>query len=163
MTRNTRREVQVSSNWRPDDSLLEKEGGELKGARRVKDALKKHGVETKGRIFTSRDRGMDSLRAELKRAHMPEGFEQTQLPVALGPGEDILVFETTIEPGAKLPEHAHTGAAIFRMVLKGSVRFGDKELSTGDWMVVPPGASYALAAGDTQCVIFHWYIPWPLL
>jgi quercetin dioxygenase-like cupin family protein len=150
----------MSSNWRPDDSLLEKEGGELRGARRVRDALKKHSVETEGRIVTSRDKGMENVSEELKRGHMPPGFEQTQVPVALGPEEDVLAFVTTIEPGAELPEHAHEGAAIFRLVVAGSVRHRDTELSAGDWMLVPPGERYGLKAGSGGCTVFHFYFPW---
>lgn len=151
----------MSSNWRPDDSLLEKEGDELRGARRVKDAMRKHGVSTEGRIVTSRDEGMDRVREELKRTHMPPGFEQWQVPIVFGPKDSVLAFVTEVAPGAKLPEHAHEGATIFRLILKGSLRFGDIELTAGDWMLVPPGAKYSFTAGSEGCTPWHWYIPWP--
>jgi quercetin dioxygenase-like cupin family protein len=151
----------MSSKWRPDDSLLEKEGGELRGARRAKDALKKHGVETEGRIITSRDKGMDRVHAELKRGDMPDGVEQRQVPVALGRGADVLAFVTEVAPNAEIPEHDHRGAEIFRLILKGSLRTGNTELHAGDWMLVPAGKAYGLKAGDVGCTIWHWYFPWP--
>jgi len=84
----------LSTTWRPDDSFLDKEQGELKGVRRVMDALEKHGVRPRGGVLTSQDRGVEATRDDLRRTHMPAGFRQFQLPVVLGPYKNILVFMT---------------------------------------------------------------------
>jgi len=149
----------MSSTWRPDDSFLEPSaGGEIKGARRVLDALKKAGVKTEGRIVTSRDKGMAELRTQLARENPPKGFKQWQLPVVLeGPA---LVFMTVAKKGAKLPDHSHK-ATLFRVIISGSVRANGKLLKAGDWMLVPAGQTYSLAVGESGVIILHAYIPWP--
>ncbi len=150
----------MSSTWRPDDSLLEKStGNEMKGARRVMDALKKAGIKTEGRIVTSRDKGMAQLKTELARTNSPKGFKQWQLPVVLseGPG---LAFMTVGRKGAKLPKHSHKGH-LFRVIVSGSVRANGKLLKAGDWMLVPAGQDYSLEVGDDGVIAWHVYIPWP--
>jgi quercetin dioxygenase-like cupin family protein len=145
----------MGSDWRPDDSFIDKEGGELKGVLRVKEALKKHGIEARP-VVTSRDEGIDKVRQELKRTHLPPGFEQWQLPVALGPNQDAVAFVTVGLPGAEIPEHSHK-CDLFRIVVSGSVYHEDKELTAGDWMYVKEGAPYKLTAGGFGCIIFHMY------
>ena len=145
----------MSSNWRPDDSFIEKEGGELKGVKRVKEALSKRGIESRG-VVTSRDEGIDEVRAELRRTTMPPGLEQWQIPLALGPAEDVVGFMTHGAPGAKIPIHAHK-CDLFRIVVGGSVRYNDKELFVGDWMYVKEGEKYELEAGAFGFIIFHIY------
>ena len=146
----------MSPKWRPDDSFLSLEGGKIKGVTRVKDALKKAGVRGGSRIVTSRDKGLDATRADLKRTRMPKGFQQWQLPVALGPEKNVLAFMTVAEPDAELPEHSH-GVELFRVIVSGSVFYKDIELTTGHWMHVPKDASYALKAGPTGAIICHVY------
>lgn len=146
----------MSPSWRPDDSFLNLEGGRLKGVTRVKDALKRHGVRSSRRIVTSRDAGQDAVHKDLVRAKMPKGFQQWQLPVALGPDQNILAFMTHGAPDAVLPSHSHD-VDLFRIVVSGSVRYKDQELTAGDWMVVPSGSTYELTAGPVGVLIFHWY------
>ncbi len=147
----------MSPSWRPDDSFLNREGGKLKGVTRVKDALKKHGVKSGRRIATSRDKGQDAVHRELARAKAPKGFQQWQLPVVLGPGQNILAFMTHGAPDAVLPSHSHD-VELFRVVVSGSVRYKDQELTAGDWMHVPSGMAYQLTAGPAGVLIFHWYL-----
>src|SRR6266568_3254223 len=72
------------SQWRPDDSLLDRNAkGELKGARKVNEVLRKGGIRRANRVTTSRDPGMTAAKNALKRTGMPAGVEQWQLPVAL--------------------------------------------------------------------------------
>ena len=145
----------MSPEWHPDDSLLERdEKGEVAGARRVKDALQKHGVSFENRVVTSRDPGMDALRRDLARPAQPEGVERSQLPVTLGSREDVVCFETRMQPGAKVPEHRH-GHSVFRFVISGSLKYRDSVLGPGDWMVVPPEQPYAIEAGPDGCVVFY--------
>jgi len=83
----------VSSEWRPDDSLLERgENDEVRGTRRVKDALEKHGIRYGDRVITSRDKGMDEVKGDLKRSGMPPGVEQWQVPIVVKPSGEALSF-----------------------------------------------------------------------
>lgn len=150
-----------TEDWRPDDSLQERnEQGEVRGVRRIKDALEKHGVRYGDRIITSQDEGIAEVQRELERIPMPPGVEQWLVPIALGAGEDILVFMARFQPNATVPEHSHTDAQ-FRIVIEGSVRSAGKELKAGDWMLVPAGKSYSLEAGPDGCIMLHPYLPWP--
>jgi quercetin dioxygenase-like cupin family protein len=147
----------MSPSWQPDDSFLDIENGEIKGVRRVKDALQRHGRHLGEGIVTSKDRDIDQVRKELLHEHTAPGFQQWQLPVALGPNRDVLAFMTVAEPNAVVPEHAH-GVELFRMVISGSMFFNNTELKAGDWMVVPKGVSYSLkAASNPGYISYHLY------
>ena len=125
----------MSPDWRPDDSLPDRNAkGEVKGARRVSDVLRKRGIRAGNRVTTSRDPGMAAVRQDLKRTGMPTGVEQWQLPVAL-PLENVLVFTSRMKSGAAVPEHAHR-VWVFRVVM-------------------PPGQSYSSQAGPDGCVILY--------
>ena len=153
----------MSSDWRPDDSLYERgKDGVINGARRVREALQKHGVRFGNRIITSRDEGMDAAQQELKRTPMPPGVEQWQVPIVVGAGQDVLWFRSRMQPGAKVPEHAHK-TGLLRIVIEGSVKVGDVELKPGDWMFVPAGKTYSLEAGPDGCIVMypHFPFPWP--
>jgi quercetin dioxygenase-like cupin family protein len=150
----------MSPSWRPDDSFHDVEAGKLKGVKRVKDALRKGGVRGGRRILTSRDAGMDSLRADLQRGKMPKGFQSWQLPVVLGPDQNMFAFMSVGAPGAEVPEHSHS-LDLFRVIISGSVFYKGKELTAGDWMFVPGGSSYGLKAGQHGVVSFHKYAPTP--
>lgn len=144
----------MSPDWRPDDSLLDRNAkGEVKGARRVSDVLRKRGIRAGNRVTTSRDPGMAAVRQDLKRTGMPTGVEQWQLPVAL-PLENVLVFTSRMKSGAAVPEHAHR-VWVFRVVMQGSLKYSGKTLKAGDWMLVPPGQSYSIQAGPDGCVILY--------
>ena len=125
------------------------------GIRRVRAALKKHRIDLKGRVFTSRDPGMDLVRLRLKREATPDGFEQWQLPVTLeGPA---FFFVTVAAPGAVLPEHAHA-RDLFRIVISGSIYVNGHELKPGDWMFVPKGIPYSYSAPfNPGAITYHCY------
>jgi hypothetical protein len=151
----------VSSTWRPDDSLSERDQkGVLKGAQRVNDALRKNNVRLGSGVITSRDTGMAAVRRDLKREGLPRGVEHWQMPIVLGQGGDILCFISRLKPGTKVPEHAHK-QAVFRVIIDGSLKYGRRTLKAGDWMLVPSGEKYAIQAGSTGCTIFYAHIPWP--
>ena len=133
----------MSSNWKPDDSILET------GPDRIREAT---GVSDENEIVTSRD----ERRQPLPGRQMPPGIEQKLLAVSL-PGK-MLAFQTSFEPNVVLPSHSHADAATFRVVLEGSLYYGDVELKTGDWMYVPAGKSYEIRTGAEPCQIFHIYI-----
>ena len=151
----------MSSGWRPDDSLHERDDkDEVRGVRRVKDALRKHGVDFGNRVITSRDRGMDEVQKDLKRTGMPPGVEQWQIPIVVGANEDILSFTGQMEAGADVPEHAHN-QAIFRIVIQGSLEYNGMTLKAGDWMLVPAGQRYELKAGPDGCTTMYHHLPGP--
>jgi anti-sigma factor ChrR (cupin superfamily) len=151
----------MSSEWRPDDSLSERDQkGEVRGARRIKDALQKNKVRFGKGVITSRDTGMAAVRRDLKRSGLPRGVEHWQMPIVLGQGGDILCFISRLKPGTKVPEHAHK-QAVFRVVIEGELKYGRKTLKAGDWMLVPGGQAYSVQTGAIACVIFYAHIPWP--
>lgn len=151
----------MSAKYRPDDSLSERnQKGELNGMRRIIDALEKNNVRLGKGVITSRDTGMAAVRRDLKRTGLPPGVEHWQMPIVLGQG-DILCFISRLKPGTKVPEHAHEGIAVFRVILDGCLKYGRKTLKRGDWMLVPGGVDYSVEACSEGCVIFYGHIPWP--
>jgi quercetin dioxygenase-like cupin family protein len=55
------------------------------------------------------------------------------------------------EPGARYPVHNHpAGEEVF--VLEGEVKFGNKNLSAGDYLYTPPGGIHAVWS-KTGCVM----------
>ncbi|SRR5579872_167357 len=145
----------MGSNWRPDDSFIDSEGGQMKGVKRAKEAQQRHGVEAGG-IITSRDRGVREAQDELKRTTLPPGFEQWQLPLALGPKEDAVAFITEGAAGSLIPKHSHR-CDLFRLVVRGSIKTAGRELRSGDWMYVREGEEYEIEVGPEACIIFHMY------
>jgi hypothetical protein len=144
----------VSSEWRPDDSLNQRNNkGQLRGALRVNAALRKNKVRLGKGVITSRDTGMAAVRRDLKRTGMPPGVESWQLPVLLG---DILWFITCFDPWAMVPLHAHPQDSL-RIVISGELKFGRKTLKAGDWMFVPAGQDYSVQAGSTRCCIAYFH------
>jgi hypothetical protein len=146
----------MSPTWRPDDSFLKKEGRQLKGVKRAKDALKKAGVRGGRRIVTSQDPGMDAAIRDLPRPRMPKGFQSWQLPVGLGADHPEIHFVTVGAPGAVVPKHAHPGE-VFRIVISGSIHHNGKTLTAGHWMHVPADVSYDYTAGPLGCIVYHKY------
>jgi mannose-6-phosphate isomerase-like protein (cupin superfamily) len=142
----------MSSNWRPDDSLSQRnKKGQLTGALRISAALRKNKVRLGEGVSTSRDTGMAAVRRDLKRTGMPRGVESWQIPVVLG---DILWFINCFDPWTIVPMHAHTQDS-FRIVISGELKFGRKTLKPGDWMFVPAGQAYSVQAGSAKCCILY--------
>jgi len=55
------------------------------------------------------------------------------------------------EPGAKYPAHNHpAGEEVF--VLEGEVRFGNKNLTAGDYLYTPPNGKHAVSSKN-GCVM----------
>lgn len=145
----------MSTQWRPDDSPLEmSKKGQLKGAQKTKAAQKRFQIRG-DKVITSKDRGVSAARRSLRRPGSPDGVRSWQLPIV--PGGNSLIFHSELEPGARVPLHAHK-CDVFRVVLKGSLRYGRKLLGPGEWMHVPAGQAYEVQAGPSGCVVLytHW-------
>jgi mannose-6-phosphate isomerase-like protein (cupin superfamily) len=135
----------MSSEWRPDDSLSERDKkGQLRGALRIRAALRKNKISLGRGVITSRDTGMAGVMRDLKRSGMPRGVQSTQMPIVVG--RDLLCFISTLDPGTVVPEHSHT-QAVLRVVIDGELIFGRKTLKAGDWMFVPARTTYSIRAG----------------
>jgi hypothetical protein len=142
----------MSPDWKPDDSVIEGRTG----SRRVRAALKKHGIIVKDRVITSRDLGMHEARHELGRRDMPPGIRSWQLPVFLE-NCPVFFFLTAAEPGAVVPSHSHQ-RDLFRIVLSGAIITNGMELKLGDWMFVPSGIPYSYAASlNPGAITMHCY------
>jgi quercetin dioxygenase-like cupin family protein len=142
--------------WQPDDSFLDVVNGEMKGVTKVKTHLANHGRRL-GKIYTSQDKDIETIRKELANEKAAPGFQQWQLPVALGPKQDVVAFMTVADPGAVVPSHAHK-VDVFRLIVSGTAYHNGVALTAGDWMVVPAGESYSLTAADNPgYVSYHLY------
>lgn len=145
----------MSSEWRPDDSLMEADKtGKVRGARTVVAALRKNGVHYGRGVITSRDKGVAAAQRDLKREGMPPGVESWQIPIVFRPNGDILSFITRMKPGATVPAHSHDHSVI-RFVFKGSLKYGRQTLKVGDWMYVPAGETYSVKAGINGCSVAY--------
>jgi len=145
----------MSSEWRPDDSIMEADRrGTLRGARSVAAALLRNGVHYGKGVITSRDRGVAAAQRDLKREGMPPGVESWQIPLVFRPTGQVLSFITHMKPGATVPAHSHDHAVV-RFIFKGSLKFGRVTLKVGDWMYVPAGQVYSVTAGINGCGITY--------
>jgi|ERR1700686_194453 mannose-6-phosphate isomerase-like protein (cupin superfamily) len=143
----------MSSNWRPDDSLNERDKkGVLNGEKKIKAALAKNKVRIAKGVTTSRDRGMAAVKRDLKKTGMPRGVKSFQIPFVLG---GCLWFLSCYEPGTIVPMHAHK-LVIFRIVISGEMKHGRRILKQGDWMYVPAGQPYSIqAVGKETLWVFY--------
>lgn len=149
----------MSAEWRPDDSLLDRDTtGETIGARRVRDALKKNRINHEGRVITSRDRGMAGVRRDLKRSTTLRGVQQWQLPILFDP--NLVWIEARHRPGAKIPTHSHK-SWVLHIVISGAMKYRNQTLKVGDWILVPPGQPYALEAASNPGAVTYYIHPSP--
>jgi quercetin dioxygenase-like cupin family protein len=145
----------MSTAWRPDDSpLAVDKKGQIKGAQKTRAAQRKFKISG-GKVMTSKDRGVNAARRSLRRPGSPPGVSSWQLPIV--PGGNSLIFYSELKPGAKVPRHKHD-CDVFRVVFKGSLKYGRKVLGPGDWMHVPAGEDYSVEAGPEGCIV--WYTHW---
>src|SRR5437879_13663978 len=101
----------MGSEWKPDDSHLEREG--KAGTDAIDDALKRHNLSL-DRIFTSRDLGADMARYELRKPQ-PPGWQSWQLPAYLRSNVTFFFLQVA-QPGSILAEHEHD-VAPFGLIL----------------------------------------------
>jgi hypothetical protein len=121
----------------------------------VEAAVAKAGFQAEGRIVTSRDEGIEDLRAALATDNVPDGFRKWQLPVYLRSASTL--FVTVAEPGAYAPPHAHDEGDGIRFIAGGSITYDEKELTQGDWMFIPAGAQYSFQVGPFGAIMCYCY------
>src|SRR5260370_15979491 len=112
----------MDSEWKPDDSHLEREG--KAGTDAIDDVLQRHNLSL-DRIFTSRDLGVDMARYELRKPQ-PPGWQSWQLP-AYPRSKVTFFFPQAAHPRSILPEHEHDVAQI-RLIHSGHVVFNRNEI-----------------------------------
>jgi hypothetical protein len=123
---------------------------------RIEKAIKAARLKTARRIVTSKDKGIpDIMGGALKVTNVPKGFMKWQLPVYMK--EPTHLFVSVAQPGAKSPVHSHNDGDGLRFIATGSIRYGDKELSAGDWMYIPARAKYSFQTGPVGAVMFYCY------
>jgi mannose-6-phosphate isomerase-like protein (cupin superfamily) len=144
----------MSMEWKPDDAFLEKE--REPGLSHVKAILDRNHLNL-DEIVTSRTPGWDQAQYELRREHMPPGWETWQLPLFLV-GRPTFFFISACAPGAVLPKHQHNVDQV-RIVLSGGMIYNGLELKSGDWMYIPKGKDYTLHASLNPggCTIMYAY------
>lgn len=99
----------------------------------------------------------------------PEGLapgsnEMLRADLSAAPGLEVLVSDVIIPPGAEVPRHYHPGEE-FVYVIEGSathVEEGkpDRELGTGDAIVISPKAVHAPRGGPqgARAIVFRVHI-----
>jgi hypothetical protein len=122
------------------------------GSERIRTALRKANVDIENTIITSRDPWAAGIREEFRMSNQPSGVEMWLLPVVLNRS---LLFLQVLAPDAEVPEHEHVRAAVFRLVISGSVVYNGMELMAGDWMYVPRGISYSFSAGRLGATVMY--------
>jgi hypothetical protein len=125
------------------------------GIARIREALEKAGLDTTGRILTSRDDDVARVCEALAVDNVPDGFRKWQLPVFLNCPSQLYI--TVADAGARAETHSHDEGDGVRFIVSGSINYQGKELSSGDWMFVPAGKEYSFEVGRLGAVMCYCY------
>jgi hypothetical protein len=121
----------------------------------IRAIQKEHGIDPK-KIVTSRDPVVAKLAyTKLAVQNVPPGFTKTMLPVFM-PRESTLYISAGA-PGTKVPSHSHDEGDGIRFMISGSIHYGDRELTEGDWMFIPAGVPYEFEVGPRGAVMCYCY------
>jgi hypothetical protein len=121
----------------------------------LRDFQKAQGLDTR-RIVTSQDEVVRKHAYETLAVHnVPEGFTKTRLPVFFEGATTLYI--SSAAPGATVEPHSHDEGDGIRVMLTGSIRFGERELRAGDWMFGPAGQKYEFTVGPTGASMFYCY------
>ena len=141
-------EIPLVNTFQPNDSSFED------GLLVIEEAYKKVGFIPDGKIMTSKDEIAEKLKSALYGVKTPDGFDKWMLPFSL-PGATF--FVTVGQPFAIVPPHAHKKGSGVKFIVSGSILYGNKELTSGDWMYVPQGAEYSFNVGPAGVTIISGY------
>jgi quercetin dioxygenase-like cupin family protein len=125
------------------------------GLARIREAAKRSKLSVDRKVVSSRDRAAQQAQRLLEVSNVPGGFRKWQLPVHLA--EPAQLFVTVAEPDIEVPEHSHDEGDGIRFIASGSIIYNGKELTTGDWMFIPAGASYSFRVGPMGAVMCYCY------
>ena len=126
------------------------------GLERIRRVAKKVGLEESKEVVTSRDRSAVKAQRLLEVSNVPDaGFRKWQLPVWLDRPSQL--FVTVADPHLEVPEHSHDEGDGIRFIAGGSIIHEGTELSAGDWMFIPAGASYSFKVGPAGAVMCYCY------
>ena len=121
---------------------------------RLENLARDGGLSTE-KILTSQDVAKAGLEEKLKVTNIPPGFQKRMLPVFLDKASTFYISRG--EAGTEVPEHSHDEGDGLRVILSGSIRYGDVELSEGDWMFLPAGQKYSFVVGERGVTMFYCY------
>lgn len=123
------------------------------GVNRVREAVKDSGLSL-DKILTSRDPELRKVISKLQVDNIPKDFKKWQLPFIF---ERSQLYISVGNPDADVPQHSHDEGDGIRVIVSGSIRYGNLELSAGDWMFVPKGKKYSFKVGSMGAVMFYCY------
>jgi quercetin dioxygenase-like cupin family protein len=112
------------------------------------------GLDT-SRIITSRDEVIRKNSKLFEVRNVPEGFKKVRLPLHLR--NESTLYISTGAPDTKVPRHSHDEGDGIRFMISGSIQYGDKELTAGDWMFIPAGAEYEFVVGPYGATMCYCY------
>jgi hypothetical protein len=106
-------------------------------------------------IFTSIDVERAGGHPALLVTNIPSGFAKTMLPFYTDGAATF--YLSSGAPNASVPTHSHDEGAGLRLIVGGSIRYGEQVLREGDWMFMPAGAEYEFDVGPTGVTMFYCY------
>ncbi len=125
------------------------------GLMRIQAAAHKLDLDVSRKVLTSRDPQAEEARRLLMITNVPGGFTKWQLPVYLDKASQL--FITVAAPGAEVGDHSHNEGAGIRFIAGGSIIYNGQELSAGDWMYIPAGATYSFKTGKLGATMCYCY------
>ncbi|MGE0214461.1 cupin domain-containing protein [Mycolicibacterium sp.] len=125
------------------------------GLQRISKAVERAGLSTR-EIITSRHPAAARAQRLLETTNVPgSGFRKWQLPVYLDRPSQL--FITMAAPDLEVPEHSHDDGDGIRFIAGGSIIYADHELTQGDWMFIPAGATYSFRVGRAGALMCYCY------
>lgn len=124
----------------------------------VRDRLESAGS---GRVMCSRDPEVVAVAPEMVDLIAADfsGVKRFFLPVAAPMPSDgvgrFAAYTSVLNPGARVSQAVLGGTNYaLKVVLSGSITYGDQVLTAADWLWIPAGASYSFAAREMGAVMF---------
>jgi hypothetical protein len=123
------------------------------GLKRIETACLDAGLIFSDKVVTSKDSDSAKATEALMVTNIPEGVSRWQLPFFV---ERSQFFLSVASPYTKVPQHSHSDTGV-RLIISGSLKFKDQELTAGDWMYVPANVPYSFEAGPQGATFFACY------
>jgi quercetin dioxygenase-like cupin family protein len=113
------------------------------------------------RVKAMRERVLARIRRERQRFLTVRTSDGTWLPIAPGIAVKHLQDDGTmqsfllrLDAGARLPAHDHPSCDEHCVVIEGTVRLGDVEVSRGDYHVAYAGSSHGEVASPSGAILY---------